>query len=482
MNSANVTQTDLGHGAFHASIGLELTIWASRTLRTAALCVVGLSGIATAALSAPSELSSSEPAFAPEPVAWSDAWLLRQGGTYLDDGRVRRAALEHSLATPDNLYSAMRLSAYGRGRTGWDVLPAWNPSSQELGVQDLAVLETGQPVLYGTASSRLWDGRRPETMDAWVRLGREVFFRFPLRPEPAAELAFAAGTASHLGLEHDRDGNVPGLVAYRDIDGADQVGITCALCHTAIEDGQVIEGRARRTLDYGAMRLAYEHSVGDVSSELEARMSSWGPGRADITEDDDQDPVSIPDLWRLRELRNLTQAATIVHDSPLALAIRQETQMLHASGERVRPPRELAWALAMYLYSLRPPALAVQPDALALRGKALFSAHCDRCHSDSSGSGRAVLATRVATDPALANGRARGTGTYRPAPLVDVRNSAPYLHTGDVASLKDLLDPARLRPDFEGSARGRGPVVGHDFGTDLPSDDRAALVAWLRTL
>lgn len=391
-------------------------------------------------------------------------------------------AMEHSLATPENLYSAMRISAYGRGRTGWDVLPTWNPTSQELRVQDLAAFETGGAVAYDRDSPRLWDGRRPETMDGWVELGREVFFRFPLRPEPAAELAFASGTADTLGLEHDREGEVPGLVAYRDIDGADQVGITCALCHTAIEDGQVIVGRARRKLDYGAMRLAYEHSVGRVEPELEARMSSWGPGRADITEDDDQDPVSIPDLWRLRELRNLTQAATIVHDSPLALAIRQETQMLHANGERVRPPRELAWALAMYLYSLEPPTPAALPGALATRGKELFASHCSRCHSDSNGSGAAVLAARVGTDPALANGRARGTGRYRPAPLVDVRNAAPFLHTGEVASLEDLLDPARLRADFRGSLRGQGAAVGHTFGTDLPEDDRAALAAWLRTL
>ena len=445
--------------------------------------MIGLTGIAAAASSAPSETSASSGTQSPsEPSAWSDAWLLRHGPTYLDDAEARRMALEHSLATPDNLYSAMRISAYGRGQTGWDVLPTWNPSSQELRVQDLAALETGHSVVYDNASPRLWDGRRPKTMDGWVKLGREVFFRFPLRPEPAAELAFASRTADQLGLEQDRDGRVPGLVAYRDIDGVDQVGITCALCHTAIEDGQVIVGRARRTLDYGAMRLAYEHSVGTVKPELAARMSSWGPGRADITEDDDQDPVSIPDLWRLRELRNLTQAATIVHDSPLALAIRQETQMLHASGERVRPPRELAWALAMYLYSLAPPTPAAKPGALAIRGKALFASHCRRCHSDGSGSGRAVLATRVGTDPALANGRARGTGKYRPAPLVDVRNAAPYLHTGDVSSLEDLLAPARLRPDFERSVRGRGPVVGHEYGTDLSSRDRAALAAWLRTL
>src|SRR5690606_31786250 len=128
-------------------------------------------------------------------------------------------------------------------------------------------------------------------------------------------------------------------------DGEARVGITCALCHVAIEGGEVVVGRARRDFDYGGMRLAYHRDSGaPLDPELARRMASWGPGRADITEDDDEDPVAIPDLWRLRELGALTQAATLRHaelgaDAPLALAIRQETQLLHANRERARPPR-----------------------------------------------------------------------------------------------------------------------------------------------
>ena len=49
-------------------------------------------------------------------------------------------------------------------------------------------------------------------------------------------------------------------------------------------------------------------------------------------------------------------------------------------------------------------------------------------------------------------------------------------------TLEDVLSPARLEPTYTGSPVGKGAVVGHAFGTDLPSDDRAALVAFLRTL
>ena len=152
--------------------------------------------------------------------------------------------------------------------------------------------------------------------------------------------------------------------------------------------------------------------------------------------------------------------------------------MLHANGERVRPPRELAWALAMYLYSLEPPP---RPRADADRGAGLFQVHCSDCHGDPNGSGKPVAARRVGTDRALAYGRARGTGTYRPAPLIALTDAAPYLHTGEVATLADLLDPDRLESSYGQGVRGPGAVPGHPFGTDLPAADRSALVAWLQT-
>ena len=58
---------------------------------------------------------------------WSDAWILAEGPSYLDDATFRRAALEASLTDPDNVYSATRASAYGLGDRGWDVLPVWSP-------------------------------------------------------------------------------------------------------------------------------------------------------------------------------------------------------------------------------------------------------------------------------------------------------------------------------------------------------------------
>jgi len=440
-------------------------------LCTAIVAAGSLSATATESIATE---SIATPHVATAPSAWSDAWVLSFTRSYLDDDDARRDALEQSLANPTNLYARMRLAAYARADMGWDRLPQWNPRTAILDDADVETLRArGLPTLPSDANV-LWDGARPTTMAQWVELGRRVFFGYPLRSELAAEHAVTDDSrAAEIGL-HRLGGEYPGLVVYRDTDGSDAVGITCALCHSSVVDDTLVVGRARRDFDFGAMRLAWHQATATpIDPRLHARMASWGPGRADITEDDDQDPVAIPDLWRVRELRTLTQAATIVHETPLALAIRQETQYIHAGGTRTRPPRELAWALAMYLYSLDAPARApTTADPASLdRGRALFDRDCARCHGDTNHSGAPVDARRVGTDPALANGTSRGTGMYRPAPLVAVTDAGPYLHDGTVATLDFLFDPARLHA-----------VPGHAYGTDLRTDDRDALVAFLETL
>ena len=449
---------------------------------------VGLFALLLACEAAPTPQSPDEaPPITTAAEPFSEPWLLAQADRYLDDPAARRRALERSLQNPDNLYSRTRLGSYGRVSFGWDLLPAWNPRVQPITPARLAELRDHRPSL--TDAAPLWDGQRPTTLAAWVALGERVFFLYPLRPEVFAEHAITRpALAREVGLPTAPDGSVPGTVAFLDIDGEPRVGITCALCHSTVESGRLIAGRARRDFDYGRMRLAYTEDTGAaIDPELARRMQSWGPGRADITEDDAEDPVAIPDLWQLRDHDALTQAATLRHrslgdDAPLALAIRQETQILHANRERTRPPRELAWALAMYLYSLEPPPREPTADDPALaRGRNIFDRDCTGCHSDRDGAGPPIPAADIATDPALALGTSRGTGLYRPAPLTAVAMAAPYLHHGVVPTLEDLFDPARLRDDYTRGAHGPGPIAGHTPGTELPSEARADLIAYLRT-
>jgi len=415
----------------------------------------------------------------PDPEPWSDTWILREGERFLDDTAYRRAALERSLVNPQNLYSRQRLASYGLGDRRWDRLPQWNPRALPVTADLAAQLERDE--VPGAPTERLWDGIEPTTMEGWVALGRKVFFGYPMRAEVYMEWGLTKpAVADTVGVERDADGNIPGLVVFVDVDREVRVGITCAICHTTVEQGHVVEGSARRSFDYGRLRLEYFADTGAwVDPGLAKRMATWGPGRADVTEDDDEDPVTIPDLWSLRHQRWLTQAGTIRHESPLALAIRQETQLTDSNHSMVRPPRALAWALAMYVYSLEP---AERSVANTPRGEAVFEKHCGSCHSNKGYGGRVIAASRIGTDPALATGRGRGTGTYRVPALVRVADGAPYLHDGSVGSLTELLSGARIQPDYSAGRLGPGPIPGHTVGTDLSQEDTASLLEFLRTI
>jgi cytochrome c5 len=408
-----------------------------------------------------------------KPVAnWTHGELEQARHEYLTSSDFRRQALLTSLENHDNTYSRQRIASYARAEGGgWDALPEWNPRSERLRPDGSPITDTG-PV---------WSRELPATAEAWVELGRRVFFTYPLRAEPLAEFALTQpAVAADSGLERDADGALLGLVSFVDVDGRTRVGITCALCHATVEDGVVVEGAARRRFDYGKLRLAFhEATKTPLDPQLARRFAAWGPGRADVTEDDDEDPVAIPDLFGLAEQVALTQAGTIRHTSPVALAIRQETQLLHSNHERVRPPRELAWALALYLYSLKP-SPRPPPDSQS-RGATLFAQHCQRCHSNPVRGGSPLPAELVGTDPALANGAARGTGLYRPPVLLRIEKAAPYLHHGAVPSLEALFSEDRFREDYVGPL-GRGAVAGHAFGVDLPNEDTDALITWLRSL
>jgi hypothetical protein len=440
---------------------------------------------------------SKEPAKQPDPLGtgsgsaeaplepWSDAWVNREGRRFAEDTAYRRAALETSLVNHANTYSQQRLGSYALQERGWDLLPVWNPRALPVTKQLAASLERGELPELPVDQAPLWDGKTPTTMAGWVALGRRVFFEYPMRAEVFMEWGLMKPElVDEVGVERTPDGNVPGLVVFANVDGRTRVGITCAICHTAVRDGELVVGAARRRFDYGRLRLKYfEDTRASVEPELARRMATWGPGRADVTEDNDEDPVAIPDLFGLRAETVLTQAGTIKHASPLALAIRQDTQLTHSNHQRIRPPRELAWALAMFLYSLEPPAPELRADASQLvRGAAVFAASCRHCHENAAYGGRPIAAARIGTDPSLATGQARGTGNYRVAPLLDVAHAGPYLHHGAVSSLEELLSPARLSPEYRGGRFGPGAIPGHTFGTDLAAGDRAALIAFLEIL
>jgi hypothetical protein len=71
----------------------------------------------------------------------------------------------------------------------------------------------------------------------------------------------------------------------------------------------------------------------------------WGPGRVDVTADARDNPVAIPDLRATRRQQRLHHAGNL-RGGLEALASRTETLLISARDDVVRPPREIAFALA----------------------------------------------------------------------------------------------------------------------------------------
>jgi mono/diheme cytochrome c family protein len=168
----------------------------------------------------------------------------------------------------------------------------------------------------------------------------------------------------------------------------------------------------------------------------------------------------------------------------------------------MRPPDEAMYAMALYLYSLGPAPSPHPFDERARRGREIFESEgCVKCHTPRLYTNNKLVAVpgfespsrpdvserRVGTDPRLALQTRKGTGYYKIPSLRGLWYRGLYEHNGSVAKLEDWFDPRRLRDDYVPSGW-RGPgvehraVPGHEFGLDLSPDEKAALIAFLRTL
>jgi hypothetical protein len=98
-----------------------------------------------------------------------------------------------------------------------------------------------------------------------------------------------------------------------------------------------------------------------------------------------------------------------------------------------------------------------------------------------------IMDISVGTDPNLTLKTRRGTGYYKVPSLKGVWYRGPFSHDGSVATLEDWFDPRRTQPDyvptgFVGYGITHRAVPGHPFGLKLWGADRAALIAFLKTL
>lgn len=190
---------------------------------------------------------------------------------------------------------------------------------------------------------------------------------------------------------------------------------------------------------------------------------------------------------------------------PEAPSLEQLRAEARDPTRRFRYSDEQLYALALFLLELRPPPPRHGMDDLARRGREVFAAEdCARCHTPplytsnelvpvpgfrvppALAASERIRSRGVGTDGTLALTTRRGTGFYKVPSLLGVWYRGPFGHSGSAATLEEWFDPARLRDDHMPQGWNPGRVAraipGHEFGLDLPPEDRAALIAFLKTL
>jgi hypothetical protein len=269
-------------------------------------------------------------------------------------------------------------------------------------------------------------------------------------------------------------------------------------------------------------------TIGDLSvQEIAGALETIPPGVLARHGTTFLNPVQVPDLIGVRDRKYLDRTGLQLHrgveDLMRYAAINQGAGDLAHYGDfspaamfndgkdpaadtMERYSDEQLYALALYVYSLQPPPNPNRLNALAKRGQKVFQSQgCGGCHTPPLYTNNKlvpapgfvvpkehaakydILNVPVGTDPGLTLETRRGTGYYKVPSLRGVWYRGPFEHSGSVATLEDWFDPRRLRDDYKptgfvGSKVTHRAVRGHEFGLQLDQKDKAALIAFLKTL
>lgn len=359
------------------------------------------------------------------------------------------------------------------------------------------------------------DPKPPEPLDPeLVRQGREIF-RFDtfgdearwtdtLRMHQVIESAVDPVTALSVGLKVDAEALPPAVVQgikdgsidlkspattvaliklnavvgvngkVETINGKDRlvrVGITCALCHSTVDNsfsagiGKRLDGWANRDLNPGAI-IALSPALSEAQKAV---YNSWGKGKYDprFNQDGKNGPVVIPPAYGLRGIHSITftgdgddvsywnryVAVTQMGGLGSFSDPRIGVNVTNGTVDLVSPKLP---ALRAYQLSLDAP--AAPPGsfdiAAAARGGLLFAtkAQCISCHSgpkftDANFRLHPVAETAGEPEAPGVPSYASRTATkqYRTAPLRGVWQHPPYFHNGSAATLEDVVKTYNVR-------------------------------------
>ena len=473
------------------------------------------------------------------PTTWDDAAM---------------ATLEVPLANPIGSPNDVSADYYYKipVRPIYKSYPVYAPGHEPAGY--MAWLKQQEPVV-------VWDdrGHKPplETEAERIKAGETVFdapieFSPPL--SPSVEDVHNLAWYSKAGVPTGRDGIMPFVVYVIRKKGRVEVGAaSCGTCHTRLlPDGTILKGaqgnfpyeRAlfARPLPSAILRpilvatfgapwikpdpLASSESM--TAEEIAAASAAIPAGIIGRQGTSLLYPAQTPDLIGVRERRYLDHTGLQQHRSIVDLmryaALNQGADVLASYAGFIpagTPPRfqnlpraatqtrysdEQLYALALYVYSLKPPLNPNKFDAEAARGKRVFEREgCATCHTPPlytnnkltpadgftppPGADKKydILPISVATDPYLTTKTRRGTGYYKVPSLKGVWYRSMFGHNGWCATLEDWFDARRTLDNYVPT--GLKPygaktfaVKGHPYGLAISSEDRKALIAFLKTL
>jgi mono/diheme cytochrome c family protein len=317
--------------------------------------------------------------------------------------------------------------------------------------------------------------------------GDETFWSDTLRMHEVIAAGVSPATALAVGLKVDADVLPPGLLQTADlnspattvallklnavvglqgtvetINGRDtltRVGITCALCHSTVNNsaasgiGQRLDGWPNLDLNPGAI-IALSPALTDAQKAV---YNSWGPGKYDARYNFDglNDPAVIPPAYGLAGVNSVTYTGD--GDRVAYWNRYVAVTQMHGHGSFAEPRLNLNVSnppdqveaklpdLEAYQLSLSsPPPPAGSFDATAAaRGQAVFEGpgQCSTCHGGAiftDANSRLHQPAEVPTDPIHAQRSA--TKMYRTTPLRGLWQHPPYFHDGSAATLSDVVD------------------------------------------
>lgn len=242
------------------------------------------------------------------------------------------------------------------------------------------------------------------------------------------------------------------------VDKLVRVGITCALCHSTVDNsfaqgiGKRLDGWPNRDLNPGAI-IALSPAV---DAAAKAVFNSWGPGKFDPRHNIDglSKPVVIPPAYGLAGIHRITftgdgediaywnRYVAVAEMGGLGTVSepRLNLSITHGSEDLVSPKLPALQAYQLTLQAPAAPAGSFDPAA-ALRGRAVFegAGKCATCHSGSlftDANTRLHPPADSMAEPERPSYASRSaTRQYRTAPLKGVWQHAPYFHDGSAATL-----------------------------------------------